>query len=257
VFNDGVDVARWIERHKPAVVVAAAVAPLVVCAVLAQFRDGVAAATDVLVLVLVVVAAASTGVRIAGIVAAVSGAVWFDYFLTQPYEQLTIKDQNDVEAAVLLVLIGALVTEVALWGHRNAARASRRAGYLDGVLGTAEIVTLRDETADELIRHICEQIQAILDVDGCRFVTGPITDPRVPILDHRGLVTREGRAVDVERSGLPSNDVIAVLVTRGDVTLGHFLITAATSVARPTLEQRKVAVLLAVQAGAVIADQKR
>ena len=42
---------------------------------------------------------------------------------------------DDVEAAALLVIIGAAVTEVALWGHRQQSRANRRAGYLDGVLG--------------------------------------------------------------------------------------------------------------------------
>ena len=36
------------------------------------------------------------------------------------------------------------------------------------------------------------------------------------------------------------------------MTLGHFLLTAASEIARPTLEQRKVAVLLADQAGSVL-----
>ena len=88
-------------------------------------------------------AAASTGMRIAGVVAAVSSGVWFDVFLTQPYGSLAIRDRNDIEATVLLVIIGAAVTEIALWGYRQQAQASRRAGYLDGVLGTAEIVALR------------------------------------------------------------------------------------------------------------------
>ena len=116
------EVAMFIERHRAWVVTAAAVAPLLACLVLAAFRDSITAATAVLVLVLLVVGAASTGVRIAGIVAAASGAVWFDFFLTKPYETLAINDRNDVEAAVLLVLIGVAVTEVALWGHRQQAQ---------------------------------------------------------------------------------------------------------------------------------------
>ena len=115
---------------------------------------------------LVVVASASTGVRVAGIVAAVSAGVWFDFFLTKPYRPLAITDRNDVEAAVLLVLIGTAVTEVALWGHRQQARANRRAGYLDGVLGTAEIVTLARGSPENLTDHVADQIRQVLAVSG-------------------------------------------------------------------------------------------
>ena len=242
----------FIKRHRSWVVTAAAVAPLLACVVLAVFRDTITAATAVLVLVLLVVGAASTGVRLAGIVAAASGAVWFDYFLTKPYETLAINDRNDVEAAVLLVLIGLAVTEVALWGHRQQARANRRAGYLDGVLGTAEIVTLQQDSPDSLVRHVAEQIKQILDVGRCAFVAGPVHDARVPRLDHHGRVWRGDRQVDVDRDGLPTDDNIALPVARADVTLGHFLITAASDIARPTMEQRKVAVLLADQVGSVL-----
>ncbi len=242
----------FIGRHRIWVVTAAAVAPLLACLVLAAFRSSITAATAVLVLVLLVVGAASTGVRMAGIVAAVSGAVWFDFFLTKPYETLDINDHNDVEAAVLLVLIGVVVTEVALWGHRQQARANRRAGYLDGVLGTAEIITLRQESPDLLVRHVADQIAQILDVGRCRFVAGPIHDARVPRLDHQGRVWRGDHQVNVDLDGLPTDDNTALPIARADVTLGHFLITAASEIARPTLEQRKVAILLADQAGSVL-----
>lgn len=242
----------FIGRHRIWVVTAAAVAPLLTCLVLAGFRSSITAATAVLVLVLLVVGAASTGVRMAGIAAAVSGAVWFDFFLTKPYETLDINDHNDVEAAVLLVLIGVVVTEVALWGHRQQARANRRAGYLDGVLGTAEIITLRQESPDLLVRHVADQIAQILDVGRCRFVAGPIHDARVPRLDHQGRVWRGDHQVNVDLDGLPTDDNTALPIARADVTLGHFLITAASEIARPTLEQRKVAILLADQAGSVL-----
>jgi K+-sensing histidine kinase KdpD len=241
-----------IERHRSAVVGAAGVAPLLACAVLALFRDSVTAATAVLVLVLLVIAAASTGVRIAGIVAAVSGGVWFDFFLTRPYDTLAINDHNDVEAAVLLVVIGAAVTEVALWGHRQQSRANRRAGYLDGVLGTAEIVTLSGESPEVLADHVAEQIKEILAVSRCRYVHGPVYDPRVPVLGHEGQVSRSGKPIDVDRDGLPTDNDIALVVTHGGAVVGHFLLTSASRIARPTLEQRKVAILLADQVGQVL-----
>jgi len=241
-----------IGRHRAWVIAAAGVAPLVTCAVLSAFRESVTSVTAVLVLVLLVVAAASSGIRSAGIVAALSGGVWFDFFLTEPYGRLTIDDRNDIGAAVLLVLIGAAVTEVALWGHRQQARASRRAGYLDGVLGTVEIVTLRQDTPEELIRHIGEQVRLVLGVSQCRFVPGPVVDPRIAILDHQGLVTRREHRIDVDRDGLPSDEYTALVVHRGGATVGHFVLTSAGAIARPSLEQRKVAVLLADQAGSVL-----
>ena len=244
-----------IERHRSAVIAAAAVAPLVACAVLSAFRDSITNATAVLVLVLLVIAAASTGVRIAGIVAAVSGGIWFDLFLTQPYGRITIDDPNDLEATILLVVIGAAVTEVALWGHRQQARANRRAGYLEGVLGTAEVIRLRTEAPDALIEHVADQIKDILGAGSCHYVPAPVYDERIPLLDHQGRVTRHGQDVDVDRDGLPTDDEIALLVVRGPTTLGHFRITAAGAIARPTLEQRKVAVLLADQAGIVLSDR--
>jgi K+-sensing histidine kinase KdpD len=249
-------VPRVISRHRSAVIAGAAIAPLATAAVLSAFRENLPVATNVLVLVLVVIAMASTGVRAAGIVAAVSAGVWFDFFLTQPYGQLAINDPDEVEAAVLLVVVGAAVSEVALWGFRQQARANRRAGYLDGVLGTAEIVTLSTESPDALTAHVAEQIKQVLAVSRSRFVLGPVHDERIPVLHHHGEVTRLGRDIDADRDGLPTDDDIALMVTRSGTTVGHFLLTSASHVARPTLEQRKVAVLLADQVGQVLGDAR-
>ena len=54
----------------------------------------------------------------------------------RPFGRFTITDLNDIDLTVLLVLVGVAVTEIALWGRRQEARASRLADYLDGVLGT-------------------------------------------------------------------------------------------------------------------------
>jgi hypothetical protein len=52
--------------------------------VLSLFRDSVANTNAALALVLLIVAAAATGIRAAGLVAALSSAVCFDFFLTGP-----------------------------------------------------------------------------------------------------------------------------------------------------------------------------
>ena len=238
-------------RHRPALITGAAAAPLVCCALLAGFRGSVSSATSALVLVLIVVAAAATGDRVAGIVAALSAGVWFDVFLTEPYLRFAIKESTDIEVTVLLVLVGVAVTEIALWGRRQQARASRRAGSLDGVLGTSKIIAVRG-SQESLVHHVAEQIVQVLDIEECWFVPGPGPSPQDVSIDHDGLVNRRGRRVDIERDGLPTDERIGLIVARNDVVHGQFLLTAATRVVRPSVVQLKVAVLLADQVGAAL-----
>jgi K+-sensing histidine kinase KdpD len=241
-----------IQVRRSWVIAAAALVPLALCAVLSGFRDTVSSATAALVLVLVVVGAAATGDRVAGLVAALSSGVWFDFFLTEPYNSFTIADPDDIEMTVLLVLIGAGVTEIALWGRRQQQRASQRAGYLDGVLRAAETIALHEESPQKLADHVARQIADVLAVSDCRFVPGRAHETRYAVMDRDGGVTRSGRAVNVERDGLPTDEETVLLVRRGAEVLGHFVVTSATDVVRPTIEQRRVAVLLADQMGAVL-----
>jgi hypothetical protein len=81
-------------------------------------------------------------------------------------------------------------------------------------------------------------------------VPGPIHDGRIYVLDHDGAVT--GRASDVDRIGLPTDEYVAVPVQRAAETVGHFRVTAASHVTYPTREQRRVAVLLADQVAAAV-----
>jgi K+-sensing histidine kinase KdpD len=230
----------------------AAIAPLLYCAAIAAFRGSISAATSALVLVLIVVAAAATGDRAAGLVAAISSGVWFDVLLTQPYGKLTIHSSEDIEVTVLLVAVGVAVTEVALWGHRQQARSSRRAGYLDGVFGTSKFIADPQPSPDALIDHVARQIVDFLDIDDCRFVPGDAPDPRNAVLDHDGNVTRGGNLVNVDRDGLPIDVPIGLAVRQGGSYHGQFVLTAATRVVRPSIEQLRVAVLLADQVGAAL-----
>lgn len=243
---------RW---NRAVLIPAAALLPLLLCAVLGVWRESLSTATDVLLLVAFVVAASATGDRVIGIVAALSSAVWFDFFLTEPRFQFQITDANDIEATILLLVIGTLVTEVALWGHRQQARASRRSGYLDGVLATAELVLEPHESVDHLAERVATQIREVLGVSRCRFVRGSGYDRGMAVLDHHGDVTRHGRRLDVERDGLPTDDETVLLLHRADGVVGYFVLTSASDVARPTREQRRVAVLLADQVASLLDRQ--
>ena len=240
----------WLTRHRTELVAASALVPVLVAGLLATIRSDISTATGVLVLVLVVVAASSTGYRLAGFVAAVSSGVWFDFFLIQPYGNFAVTDPNDLETVVLLLLVGGAVTELALWGLRQQAQASRRSGYLDGVLRTAESVAERQPVPADLIEVVAAQITEVLRLDRCHYVP----DGRVSgtLIEPDGSVTRQGRPVDVERDGLPTDDEIALPVRSGGEVRGAYLLTAATHVVRPSKEQLRVTVLLADQVGGVL-----
>ena len=242
----------WLQRNRPAVLVVMACLPLMWCALAAQLRDDVTAATAALVIVLIVVAGAATGDRWAGIVSAISGGIWFDYFLAAPFNRFTIDDPNNVEVTVLLVLVGLAVTEVALWGRRQQAKASSRAGYLDGVLKTSQIVA-GELSSTALADQVAAQLTELLSVDTCRFVTTTTVSSDNAVLSPDGNVTVRRVRVNVDRDGLPSMEETVLPAQHHGVIHGQFLITAATRIVRPTLEQRRVAVLLANQVGAAYA----
>jgi K+-sensing histidine kinase KdpD len=241
-----------MESHRSALIAAAATAPLLCCALLAAFRESITTATAALVLVIVVVAAAATGDRLAGIVAALSAGASFDVFLTEPYLTFAINDPTDIEVTVLLVVVGLAVTEIALWGRRQQARGSRRAGYLDGVFVTSKIIAVRETPTPDLINHVAAQLVEILNIDDCSFVRGSGPGPQDAAIGHEGSVTRRGQRVNIERDGLPIDQRIGLVVGAGGVVHGQFMLTASTRVARPSIEQLRVAVLLADQVGAAL-----
>jgi K+-sensing histidine kinase KdpD len=237
--------ALAMRRRSGVVLTLAFLGPLVVCALCATVREQVSNSVAALLLVLCVVVAAASGRRIAAFVAAISSGIFFDLFLTKPYGSLAIKDRNDIELTILLVLIGAVVTEAVLWGLRQQAGAARRSGYLEGALSTAEAAARGEVTREALVRLVADQIQEVLGVPACRYVAGPVREDRFAVLEHDGTVTQGERVLDVDKSGLPVEEA-TVLVVPG----GHFMITSASALAFPSLEQRRVAVLLGDLAGA-------
>ena len=115
------------------------------------------------------------------------------------------------------------------------------------MLGTAKVVSEGETPASALIEIVDRQITDVLGADTCRFEAGPIHDARIAVLDHDGVLTRGDHAVDVDRLGLPTDEHVALVVRRGSLVVGHFLVTATSRVAYPSREQRRVAVLLADQ----------
>jgi GAF domain-containing protein len=143
------------------------------------------------------------------------------------------------------VAISLAVTEIALRGHRQQAGAASRSGYLEGVLNAARLVAEGDTPGPALVQVVARQIADVLGADGCSYLEKPVFDARIAVLDHDGDLRHEGHTIDVDRVGMPTNEYVAIPVRRGNRVVGHFLVTAASHVAYPSHEQRRVAVLLA------------
>jgi K+-sensing histidine kinase KdpD len=191
---------RYLGRDQVALA-AAVVVPLAVAAALVPVRTRFSAANAALVLVVVVVAVAANGHRLAGAVAALSAAVWFDFFLTQPYEHFTITASDDIVTAVLLLVVGLAVSQLAARARRLRVIAITDADYLDQIHRTAQMVE-SGAAANAVVNQVREQLVHLLHLQGCRFEYGNLLG-HPPRLLHDGNIVQGRTRWDLDHDGLP------------------------------------------------------
>jgi K+-sensing histidine kinase KdpD len=231
----------WLTQPRAIVWLAAVFFGPVVAALLTLVRPQLQENHVTLVLVLAVALISAAGLRPAGLVAAVTTALAYDYFWTEPYYSFRILDTQDILTVLLLVLVGGAIEQLSWWAGRQRAVAARRLDYLTALRRAAEPIAT--ETRVAALEAIAGTVLNMLDADSCHLML----DDRLPesVLHGDGTVTRAGRVMDVDTDGLPTDDVIAIPLPRPDARPAYFAVTAATHVARPRAEQRQVAALLA------------
>jgi hypothetical protein len=242
-----------IHRRRDRIAVTASLlAPLAVCVGLIPVRTTLVNTDAALVLVVFIVAVAALGNRVAGYLAAAGAAVWFDFFLTVPYERLTITRHTDAQTTVLLLLVGIATTELAVAARRRGRVVQVDEALLAVVQSTAALVA-RGDDAGTVIDQVSVQLKAILALRGCAFEPGP---GRV-----RGLrlepdgVLRWGSAVwRIEEHGFPSEKVELPARYRGEL-YGRFALDPAPGTA-PSVHARRVAVVLADLVAAALAAER-
>jgi hypothetical protein len=224
------------------------VCPFLVALVLVPFRTDLSSTNAALILVVVVVAVAAVGSRPAGAVAALSAAAWFDFFLTRPYQRFSITDSDDVETAVLLLVVGLIVSQLAARARRLKVVTVTDAEYLARIHGTADLAQSAT-SADAVVGHVREQLTELLGLRGCRFEYGTLLG-RPPRLEQDGTVVVGRRRWDVDSGGWPDGEIELRAYGNGRY-LGRYMLTPGPGPV-PSLQARLVAVTLADQTGVAL-----
>ncbi|MCM1973046.1 DUF4118 domain-containing protein [Streptomyces sp. G1] len=239
----------WFRLRDRIALVAALVAPFLVALVLAPFRAGLSATNEALILVVAVVAVAALGSRVAGAAAALSAAAWFDFFLTRPYQRFAISDRADVETAVLLLVVGLIVSQLAVRARRLQAVVVTDTAHLSSLQGTARLAE-DGGSPDAVVEYVRRELVRLLGLRGCRFEYGTLMG-NLPRLEHGGGVwlRRPGRITEYADWPDGATELRAV---GGGHYYGRFLLDPYPGRPLPTEEARLVAVALAAQAGAAL-----
>ena len=235
---------RYLTRDRIAILAALA-APLAAAAILLPFRASWSNTNVAMLLVVVVVGVAAIGNRIAGGLAAVSAAAWFDFFFTLPYYRFTIRGSADITTAVLLLVVGVAVSQLAARARRLQVIAITDAGYLAQIHQTASL-TQTARSPDAVADHVREQLIGLLDLESCRFEYGSLLG-HPPRLEPDGTVIAGHSKRDVEESGLPREEIELRTFGNGQY-YGRFMMKPKPG-SKPSLQARLVAVTLADQAG--------
>ncbi len=227
-------------------ILAAFVAPLGLAAVLAPFRGSFVNTAAALVLVALVVAVAVVGNRFAGIIASMSAALWFDFFLTAPYERLAISHRPDIETTICILIVGIAVTELAARSRYHLRTASEESDYVTMIRELADLAS-GPGPEPEVHERASALLTNLLDLRACRFET-VISGLPLARIRSNGEVVHVGLRWPVREIGIPGPEAEIVVQWRGRVT-GRFVLTPTPGLP-VSVQRRIVAVLLADIVGA-------
>jgi Domain of unknown function (DUF4118) len=228
--------------------------PLLAAAVLALVRAQVPNTDAALVIVVVVVAVASTGDRLAGTLAAVSSAAWFDFFLTEPYYRFVITRRDDLQTALLLLLVGLAVTEIGVRSARHRLAATEEASFVALINSVAAQAASCGPT-DEFLNRVATELVGLLGLRAARYERLRLPGSQHPVLQRDGQLTWGEVVWSVPAMGFPAEPIELPLRADGR-RFGQFVLTPEPGTPLPK-ERLVVAGVLADQAAAAVARRPR
>jgi K+-sensing histidine kinase KdpD len=226
-------------------------APVGAALLLIPAREQLQTADDALVLVLVTVAIASRGHRVAAAACALMSAVSFDFFLTRPYESFRISGNRDLTTLGLFVVVGLLVGEMAARGQRHRRAAAEGRIDLNRIHDMAERIAGGEEP-DFVLMAVAAELRELLSLQDCRFVWDPPSGKGARI-DPDGTVRLNPLRWPTATAGLPTRQV-ELPVRGGGRNVGTFILTPTPAL--PITQDRcVVAVALADQLGSILSTR--
>jgi len=227
-----------------------AAASVSIVATMIPLRTYVANTNLALVLVLVIFAAAAIGGRTSGLVSAIVVAIAYDFFLTLPYQSLTISRNDDVVTTLLLIGVGIAAGALVERAKGHAAAAARTETELARIHRRTELAA-GGEVPGRLIRLTGEELVELLDLKSWRYRPGP--EPvNLPVLGHDSIHLPSER--DLDRRGQ-----LVLPVRSGGRSLGHFVLvfpSTTVGVGLP-VSKRHAAVLVADQLASALSGRHR
>ncbi len=232
------------------IMVAAIGAPIATAALLIPWRSQLDASDNALFLVVVIVAVASTGRRLAAATAALVSALSFDFFLTRPYQSFRITSHSDLITEILLLVVGLAVGELAARGRRHRDAAWQGRHHL-ALLHSVTELAATGKDPQVVVAVATSELVELLFLRDCRF-TAHGTDHTMARVTPEGNVTVGQETWSASDLGLPRN--VDLPVRSGGWLLGHFLLTPTPG--KPVSPDRLlVAVAIADQVGAALATE--
>lgn len=210
---------------------------------LVAIRGEIANANVALLLVVPVAGAAAYGGRLAGATTALTAAMSFDFFHTRPYLSLKITAYNDIETALLLLLLGLAAAQLA---RRSVAAHEQRTGHLRGLARVNRIseLVLHGGATNDLTEQIAAEMTDELGLLDCWYETAPFL-AELPQVQANGLIDRHNFRLRRGGFELP-HEGVAVPVTGRSGPVGRFILLP-TPGHGVTVQQRLIAVALASQ----------
>jgi hypothetical protein len=227
----------------------ALLAPLGAAALMIPLRTHVPNTDLALAMVVIVAVIVLPGWRTGALLAGLSAGVWFDFFLTKPYESFSIESSSDVQTTVLLAVTGFLIGEIA-YARKVAHRESATARNEVVSLYVVSEMLAAGSKADSVVRLIADQLRDLMVLDDCHFEASA-TDTGQPMLDRSGEL-QYGRLhwpLDVE--GLPNRDVMLPVECQGQ-RLGYYVLRGPAIGVPLSQDRRLASVALSDLAGAAL-----
>jgi K+-sensing histidine kinase KdpD len=228
-------------------------APVVLAACLVPARSSFAPSAAAIIFVALIAAAAIAGTRTAGVFASISSGLWFDFFLTRPYERFAISQRADLETTISLFVVGLIVTELAARGRHYRITAVEESDHVFLIHELSEMVSI-GAPANQVVERATDELTVLLHLKGCTFEQGAPQAHRTTVMSD-GEVVHGGFLWGITTMGLPGTD-LDLPVHFGGRVIGRFVLVPTPGWPVPS-ERMIVAVAIAGQAGAALATRAR